>query len=303
MKRSTEKTQLDPGWLKGWAVSPVLVFLIMILASSCVPFRDQEGEQARVATSVAQTVSAQQTAGGGGEEKAAPETETPGPTDTPAPTATATPPPTATFTPTPDVLGVHVSNDTFCRLGTGSGYEALGILNIDQSSEILAVDPSGEFWYIANPDAEGECWIWGEYATPEGPTEALPVYTPPPRPVYNFTFYTSDCGAGQCFLWFRIKNTGPLPLRSVRLTVETKSSWGTGTLEPVSATVEYNGFMSGSLPVDPDLGKIDPGSSGFVHSGGLRNPLGSKSTATIKICSQNNLGGVCTTQVLTFTPE
>ena len=281
-----------------------ILILMLVMLASCDLLVSPGADQDLVATSVAATVAAQGADQSEEIEKAPPtETTEPVPTDTPGPTGTATSLPTATDTPTPDVLGVHVSNDTFCRLGTGSGYEALGILNTDQSSEILAVDPSGEFWYIANPDAEGECWIWGEYATPEGLTEYLPVFTPPPRPVYNFNFYTSDCGAGNCYLWFRIKNTGPLPLRSVRLTVESNSTFGTGTLEPVSATVEYNGFMSGSLPVNPDLSQIAVGSNGFMHSGGLRNPLGNKSTATIKICSQNNLGGVCTTQVLDFTPN
>jgi hypothetical protein len=278
-----------------------LAVLVGLLAACDLPVSPQS-DQGRVATGVAQTVAALGVEPDQGEEKAPP-SEPPGPTDTAAPPPTDTLPPTASHTPTPDVLGVHVSNDTFCRLGTGSDYEALGILNPNQRSEILAVDPSGDFWYIANPDAEGQCWIWGRYATPDGPTDQLPVYTPPPRPVYNFTFYTSDCAAGTCFLWFRIKNTGPLPLRSVRLTVETESTWGTGTLEPISATVEYNGFMSGSLPVDPDLSQIAVGSGGFIHSGGLRNPLGNPATAQIRICSQNNLGGVCTTQVINFTPD
>lgn len=280
----------------------IILALLMGLVTACDLPVSPQSDQDQVATRVAQTVAALRVEADQTGEKAPP-TETIGPTDTAAPPPTDTVPPTASDTPTPEILGVHVSNDTFCRLGTGSDYEALGILNPDQRSEILAVDPSGDFWYIANPDAEGQCWIWARYATPEGPTDQLPVYTPPPRPVYTVSFYASDCGAGQCFLWFRIKNTGPLPLRSVRLTVDTESTWGTGTLEPVTATVEYNGFMSGSLPVDPDLSQIAVGSGGFIHSGGLRNPLGNPATAAIRICSQNNLGGVCSSQVLNFTPD
>lgn len=274
--------------------------LMWVLASSCnlpgVPRADQD----LVATSVAGTVIAQGDERGDPTEKAAPVTLTPVSTDTPAPTDTATPPPTATFTPTPDVLGVHVSNDTFCRLGTGSSYEALGILNANQTSEIHALDPTGNYWYISNPDGEGMCWVWGRYATPEGPTDSLPVYTPPPKPEFVIRYDILDVAAGSSWIWFTIENVGSLPLDSITTTVKAKypDQDEPGVVHNQSSTVTENYFYQ-TRSLDSKVGKAAPGVTVYWHSGRLRTPFG-QASVEVTICSKNDLKGTCSTQVYTF---
>jgi hypothetical protein len=106
-------------------------------------------------------------------------TATPSPEPVATMTFTPTTNPTITLTPTPETPRVHVDADTFCRLGPGR--PPLGVLYVGQESEILAKDPWGYYWFIVNPEGTGDnCWIWSRYATPEGPLDGLPVYTPHP---------------------------------------------------------------------------------------------------------------------------
>jgi hypothetical protein len=107
------------------------------------------------------------------------ETKTPFPSATLAPTNTPTVTLSPTLSPTPQRPLVHVTRDTFCRLGPG--YPPLGILEVGEKAEIFARDFWTNYWFIENPTDPGvECWIWSAYATPEGSTEGLPIYTPHP---------------------------------------------------------------------------------------------------------------------------
>jgi hypothetical protein len=117
------------------------------------------------------------------------------PTDTVTPSFTPTPTSTPTLTiptdfatPTPQVAQIIVSVTTNCRSGPGKVYAYQSALSKGVISEVLAVDPTGKYWYIPNPESPGEfCWVWGEYATVSGNTAALPVYTPPPSPTATIT--------------------------------------------------------------------------------------------------------------------
>jgi len=103
-------------------------------------------------------------------------------------TSTFTPePPTLTSTPndtpTPSVPMIRVSVDTNCRSGPGKTYDYSGALLVDKIVEVLARDPSGNYYYIRNPSSgEGFCWVWGGYATISGDVSALRMYTPLPSP-------------------------------------------------------------------------------------------------------------------------
>lgn len=285
----------------------ILIFLAAALVTGCdlpVAPQDEGNADGMVKTSVAGTVAARSSAKG----KA--ETSTPFPTmekttevpdtETPFPVSTMTPTLAPTITPTVGAVQVHVSANTFCRYGPGRSYESLGVLNIDQVSEIVARDPTAGYWYIQNPDGEGECWIWGKYATPEGPTDGFPVYTPPPKPEFVIYYSRSDCGAGSCWLWFTIENTGSIPLESIWSVVETKyTDQGTGDVEDQSVTRNANSFYQ-TTNIDPRVGTVAQGETVFWHSGQLRNPSGFDATLTVKICSENNLAGVCSNQVYTF---
>ena len=141
-------------------------------------------------TSVASTLVAQLT------ETAAAAPATTGPaltapsanTPEPLPTASATLTPTFTLTPTPSVPMVGVTVNTNCRFGPGVAYDYLGALLVGETSEIIGQDPTGNFWYIRNPDDPTDfCWLWGEYAEPVGNFGSVPILTPPPSPTPTYT--------------------------------------------------------------------------------------------------------------------
>ena len=99
--------------------------------------------------------------------------QTPSPTVTPTSTET----PTATMSPTPAVIAsptsiypmISVSVPTNCRSGPGKAYPMEGALLVGEVAQVLGRDPTGNYWYIPNPDEPGDyCWVWGEYATISG---------------------------------------------------------------------------------------------------------------------------------------
>jgi hypothetical protein len=107
---------------------------------------------------------------------------------TPLHTITPTLPPTITFTPTvaftatPSVPVASVSVDTNCRTGPGKVYDYIGALLVGEKAEVVAKNVSSNYWVIKNPDANGNCWLWGYYATVAGNSNNLPVYAIPPTP-------------------------------------------------------------------------------------------------------------------------
>lgn len=118
---------------------------------------------------------------------------TPDPVDKAVPDESATvPPPLATATlantPTPPVPMLSVSLNTNCRTGPGRSYDYRGALLVGEAEEIVARSSVPNYWYITNPDRSGEfCYLWGEYATVVGNTEALPEFTPLPSPTPTLT--------------------------------------------------------------------------------------------------------------------
>jgi hypothetical protein len=100
---------------------------------------------------------------------------------------TDTPIPTDTLTPTPSIPQVHVDVNTNCRSGPGGIYDLKGYLLVGQQAEVVGQFADGDYWVIKNPSRPGECWLWGNYATLEGPVGQLPYFTPPPTPTPTFT--------------------------------------------------------------------------------------------------------------------
>jgi hypothetical protein len=119
--------------------------------------------------------------------------DTPVPADTVVPEESATAPaPQATATladtPTPSIPMVSVSLNTNCRTGPGRSYDFLGALLVGETEEVVALSTVPNYWYITNPDQPGKfCYLWGEYATVVGNTEALPEFTPLPSPTPTLT--------------------------------------------------------------------------------------------------------------------
>lgn len=233
------------------------------------------------------------------------------PTDVPHPagsTATPSPQPTQTPTPTPASVMVEVDQDTFCRTGPSSNYPEKSILHTDQAARAVARDPGETSWMIVNPDNGAEnCWIWGRYATPRGPADALPVFTPPPSPTatpgLDFTAYKDfklEGNTGVSF-WFRIENTGVLNLESVRTVVKSKTKPKGGKIQDQTATSMYNGFAGQRNPNDPNIqDTAEPGAKVGTKSGRMDFIYGNTASVTITVCSQDGLSGACKTKTFTI---
>mgnify|MGYP006281763003 CR=1 FL=1 len=289
----------------------VLSILLTVLAAASLAcslpgiISDQvNGEDGNVETSVVQTMAAQDAGGGSAD------TDTPAPPpDTPTLDVTDTPTltPTITETPTPEAANVHVTGDTFCRSGPGSVYDRMGIMNPDEESEIIAKNPTGEFWYVVNPDDPSQkCWIWGNYATPEGPTAGLPVYTPPPSPTPGINFSIAVSGFSGCVApWFQIDvvNNGGIALESYSVTAKDTSSGNTYGPNTGNAFDYDTGCLDG-----PVKDTLSPGDSHKIMSAQIAgpsldyDPSGKPFRITVKICSKENLNGVCLTRYLSHTP-
>jgi len=215
----------------------ILVLSGFVLSSCDILFDGEEDIDAEslVQTSVALTLAAQ------GET---PEVQ---PTDTvpveATATATLTPTltltPTETLTPTPSTPVVQVDVDTNCRSGPGTVYERLGGLLVGEEAEVVGEWDAGDYWIIPNPDGPGDCWLWGRYATVEGPTADLPLVTQPPTPTPDIDWSGAWTGA--------IGNPGG-PYDTFTVTVTQSGTTVTGTFVDPSTSRTIN--MSGALSAD-----------------------------------------------------
>jgi hypothetical protein len=215
------------------------------------------------------------------------------PTYTPSATASLTP--TYTLTPTPYA---YISQNTNCRYGPGSVYDLLHTYLSGQEALLLGKNASEDFYFTQdNNGIAPNCWLWAKYATPVGDTSLLPIFTPPPTPTpyldFSFTYKGSDCGAGSCWLWFKVDNVGVLPLESVKVHAK-------NTVTSATANNVANLFQTGIMGTD--IANIPVSSSGFTHSGQLPNPGSDKIAVTITVCSQNDLNGICLARNISMNP-
>ncbi len=98
------------------------------------------------------------------------------PTSTPEPTLSPTP----AFTATPSRVIITVSANTNCRSGPGVDYDIVGALTIGQQAEVVGKSSTTSYWIIKNPNAAGNCWLWGEHASIIGDTAGLQEIPVPP---------------------------------------------------------------------------------------------------------------------------
>jgi hypothetical protein len=225
-------------------------------------------------------------------------------TDTPGPTLTVTFTPSSTATSTPSHPLISVSTDTNCRSGPGQVYDYLGGLQEGETAEVIAKDPTGQFWYIQNPDAPGYCWVWGKYATIVGDTGPLPAYTPMPTPTptpsFTFEYSSWDHCVSMYYLKFTSTNTGGVAWESFSLFVRDNT-------RSIAKTWSDNRFANpsncGAEPPVPT--SIPPGGSGTVMTVASfmdHAPTGDSIDATLTLCTQDNLMGQCVTNSISFTP-
>jgi hypothetical protein len=222
---------------------PVLLMISLVFQACSFP--GQSSDEGLDAEFLAQTYVAQTAAASADDENAADsqsnmddsvETTVPSPTltETPSPTATLTA--TMTLTPTLSIPLVDVSVDTNCRTGPGEVYDYIGALLIGEQAEVVGQSADGQYWIIQNPDNSGECWLWGNYASVEGPVGGLPRYTPPPTPTPtfdwtgNWTSFTGEVG-------------GPFDSNPLSITIDGNSLTGILSL-PGGDTITLSGTLS-----------------------------------------------------------
>jgi hypothetical protein len=252
------------------------------------------------------------------------ETPTASPTASPTPSMTVTPSltpessvtPTVTVSPTVMVIAsptpvvplISVSVPTNCRAGPGLPYTVKGYLLVGETAQIVARDPTGNYWQIPNPDDLGHyCWVWNGYAIISGYTGGLPMYTPPPTSTPTATatpspsFDLSYGGLVWCTsVWWaqiEIENTGPATFRSIEFTLRDLDL-------DTAVSDEANQFVTkpncSSSTSDVSLSQDE---SVIVSSPALDNdPGGNKLRARIVLCTKTDLEGECINKTLNFTP-
>jgi len=93
-------------------------------------------------------------------------------TDTPVPAQT----------PASSGATVSISQTTNCRTGPSTAYDIVTSLNAGQQAVVIGKDLPDNYWIINNPNGNGTCWLWGQYATVSGDTNSLPQMSPPALP-------------------------------------------------------------------------------------------------------------------------
>jgi hypothetical protein len=285
---------------------------LMIASAACVVPGMTVPDTDAVSTAAAQTVVAGLTQNAPLEifSPTAEMTSTPTSTFTPLPptlTPTETQTPIPIFTPTPVFPLISVSVPTNCRSGPGKAYGITGSLLVGKVAEVYGRDPTGNYWYIRNPGAGAQfCWVWGEYATLEGPYQLLPVFTPPPTPTPTMTptpspsFTAEYAGLDSCNGWWveiKLKNTGPIPFRSVNISVKDNAT----DVELVSLA---DGFTDQDGCLKTTTKDILSSEDTFTLSSPAfnYNPKGHNLRVTITLCSNTGQMGTCVTNKINFKP-
>jgi len=227
-----------------------------------------------------------------------PPSETPEPEISDTPTLT----PTATDTPTPEMAMIYASANTNCRKGQGTSFGWLVTMQEGEESEVVGVDPTGDYWYIRRPDNQSQfCWLWGKYATPSGPWESLPVYTPMPTPTpglnYKLTFHNVTHCVGNSYVQFQIDNIGSIPLESWKSS-GTDNSGGIGNLPFDSDTFFYHN----NCPTTQTQNDLEPGEGSYLNVTFFSDPTGHDLTVNIKVCTKNGLAGDCLKKTFDIKP-
>jgi hypothetical protein len=224
----------------------------------------------------------------------------PTPTELPTLTPTVTLSPTPIFTATPAVPQIVVTVATNCRVGPGKIYDRIGALLVGEVAEVFGMDPTGKYWYIRNPDGDGYCWVWGEYAALVGNLSSLPIYTPPPTPTPIPAFEAAYKSLDTCVGWWvdlELKNTGGVAFKSVSITLR-------DTVTSTILSLAADGFTDkdgcASIITKDNL---NPGGAHIVSMPPFAyDPTGHKLRATITVCSEKAINGTCVSQVIEFKP-
>jgi hypothetical protein len=92
-------------------------------------------------------------------------------------TPTLSPP---TSTPTFAKSLLYINDNTQCRTGTSSNFQAVSALNKGITVEMIGKDTSQSAWLIKVPNSTATCWVLAGDGSPSGDYESLPEVTPQP---------------------------------------------------------------------------------------------------------------------------
>lgn len=231
-------------------------------------------------------------------------------TSTAIPLFTATQP--ATLTPVPISPGgvqVSVSVPTNCRVGPGVEYPRVSALRPGEVAEVVGRHADRNYWVIRVPGSTtATCWLWGQYATVSGSTDALPVMSPPPVPATStpvisagafdvaYEGFESCTGTGW-WVELGLENLSNVTFRSISFTIEDRD-------EDVSRTQNANRFVNRNGCDETEArDTLGPDVSRTVSSPVLtENPTGHRLRATVTLCTETGRTGTCVSQTVNITP-
>lgn len=240
----------------------------------------------------------------------APPTNTPAPTSTPLPVDTIAPTDTPAPTLTPAIPPTqqssapiaHVNQNTNCRSGPANVFGVVYTALKGEDLKVVAKTLLNGFVVVENPKISGQsCWLWSQYVDISGDLSNLPVATQPPSPTsaldFSLSFYRIESCSGSA-PGFKVVNTGAVTLNSATMVVK-----DTNTHSQQTTTTNQFDKRDG-CDVTKTISALEPGNTGFLYSDKFSSDdlSGHTMTATITVCSHDDLGGTCVTQLLDFTP-
>ena len=175
--------------------------------------------------------------------------------------------------------------------------------NVDVSVSLTAPSNQGTYkgyFKLKTPDGQvfgiggaGTTAFWVEVEVfPDTPDVVVP------KPQANVSYHEQlKCtyGSGTKYqLTFRIENTGTIPIKSASVWIKDHS-----TNEEFSHTNTLFGSTSSCLSIGVD--ELTPSHAAFAFSKQYQfQMIGDSVTASIKLCSEENLGGECVEKTLNF---
>ncbi len=87
-------------------------------------------------------------------------------------------PPTSTPTFAKPLL--YIKDNTQCRTGASSNFQAVSALSAGTTVQLIGKDTSQSAWLIKAPNSTGTCWVLAGDGSPSGDYESLPEVTPQP---------------------------------------------------------------------------------------------------------------------------
>jgi hypothetical protein len=226
----------------------------------------------------------------------------------------------ATATSEPESGGptVSVSTDTNCRGGPSINYNQIAPANVGQVYEIVGQYSGGPYVVIKLPNGS-ECWLWLQYATIVGDVSGLPNYTPPPEPPppasptpsspFILTHHGyNNCGEDIYMSIVAVQNNSGSPFQSVFVKmIHLRSGGGTHSMFQETNNSPFlnnpNQCASGDWDyIVPGASQLAPGNTAYLSlvSNQRSSAYGENVQVEVKVCTQDNLGGQCYTQVIVY---